>query len=126
MKLKSRPTLRERKRYIVFRVIGDGTFLYENLRNALYDSIAGWLGGNEMGKADVHIIRNLWDGRSRTGFIRCAPKYVDDVKTALALVRQIGDSRVIIHTLRVSGTIKSAREKAGLAKAGRQQREAKG
>jgi ribonuclease P/MRP protein subunit POP5 len=116
MKLKSRPTLREGKRYIVFNVITDGSFLYENLRNAIYDSVARWLGESEMGKADVHVIKNLWDGRARTGFIRCAPKYVDDVKTALALVHQIGESRVIIHTLRVSGTIKSAREKAGLSK----------
>ncbi len=117
MKLSTRPTLREGRRYIVFSIISDGSFLYENMRNALYDSIASWLGENEMGKADVHIIRNLWDGRRKAGFIRCAPKYVDDVKTALALVSQIGDSRVIVHTIRVSGTIKSAREKAGLSHA---------
>lgn len=116
MKLKSKPTLRQRKRYIVFRVITDGSFLYENLRNAIYDSVARWLGENEMAKADVHVIKNLWDGRRKVGFVRCVPKYVDDVKTALALVHQIGDSRVIIHTVRVSGTIRSAKEKAGLSK----------
>lgn len=111
MKLRSRPTLREKKRYLVFRVVSDGTLLYDNVRNAIYDSVARWLGENETAKADVHIVKNLWDGRARTGFIRCAPKYVDDVRTGMALVHQIGDSRVIIQTLSVSGTIKSAKGK---------------
>lgn len=114
MKLKTRPTLRSRKRYIVFRVENDGSLVYENVRNAIYDSAAKWIGENEMGEAEVHIVRNLWDGRTKTGFIRCTPKYVDDVKTSLALIHQIGDARVLIHTLRVSGTIKSAKEKSGL------------
>jgi len=117
MKLKSRPTLRQKRRYLVFRVVSEEPLLYDNVRNAIYDSVARWLGDNENAKAGVHIVKNLWDGRMRTGFIRCAPKYVDDVRTGMALVHQIGDSRVIIETLRVSGTIKSATEKAGLSHA---------
>lgn len=116
MKLKSKPSLRERKRYIVFKVESSGPFLYENMRNAVYDSTARWLGENEMGKADVHVVKNLWDSRRRVGFVRCGPKYVDDIKSSLALVKQIGDSRVVIHTLRVSGTIKSATEKSGIGR----------
>jgi RNase P/RNase MRP subunit POP5 len=32
---------------------------------------------------------------------------VDKIKVSLALIHQIGDSRVVFQTLRVSGTIKS-------------------
>jgi len=111
MKLKKLPSLREKKRYIIFKVHAEETLSFENVSNAIWNSLLDWLGERELAKANVWIIKNLWNGKEQTGFIKCSPKYVDAVKVGLALIHQIGDSKVILQSLRVSGTIKSGKEK---------------
>lgn len=109
MKLKRLPSMRESKRYLYFRVVSEGAIDYTNVKNAIWNSMSNWLGQNELAQASPRLIRNLWDGKK--GVLRCHPRYVDNVKMALALISQIGDQKVIFHVLRVSGTIRSGREK---------------
>lgn len=125
-RLKSTPTMRSGKRYVIFRVHSQQTLRpsgrssleekpdFLNIRGAIWNSLESWLGESGLAKADVHIINNLWNPAKQTGFLSCSPKYVDHVKMALALVHQIGDERVIIQVLRVSGTIKSGKKKSRL------------
>ena len=105
------PSTRESKRYIIFRVISDEMVDYGAVRDALWNSMTHWIGEAELGKAGVRIIRNLWSSREKTGFIQVHPKYVDAVKVAMGLIHQLGDQRVIFQSIRVSGTIKSGKEK---------------
>jgi RNase P/RNase MRP subunit POP5 len=111
MKLKQLPTLRKKKRYVVFKIYAENRLSYQNVRDAVYNAISGWLGEAGMAKADVHIVKNLWDYEEQTGFIRCSHRFVDDVKASLAAIRQVGDEKTIFQTLRVSGTIKTAKRK---------------
>ena len=135
-RLKSPPTMRAKKRYVIFRVhaespeetssretaparswrmpaeAGEGRFDFLNIRGAIWNSLESWLGEAGLAKANVNFIMNLWNPKTQTGFLSCSPKYVDQVKVALALVHQIGDERVIIQVLRVSGTIKGGKSKS--------------
>ena len=112
MPLKKPPSMRAKKRYLIFRLHSDSPTSYQDVKNAIWSSVLNWLGENESSMADIHIVKNLWRPNDQTGFIRCHPKYVDQVKMALALIHQIGDEKVIFQTLRVTGTIKSGKEKA--------------
>jgi len=113
MKLKGRPTLRERRRYVFFKVHASEPLDYRMVKDGITNSLLNWLGDKDLALAKPWVIRNLWDGKRQQGVIRCSHKYVDDVKVSLGLVHQIGDSRVIIQSTGVSGTIKSGKEKAG-------------
>ena len=104
------------ERYVVFRVHSQEKLDYSTMQNAAWNSMLNWMGEKELSKANVHFIKNLWDAGKQTGFVQCSPKYVDSVKIGLGLVHQIGDQRVIFQTIRVSGTIKSGKNKAGLNK----------
>ncbi len=110
------PSLREKKRYIIFKVHSNEKLDYASMHNAAWNSLINWLGERDLSKANVRIIKNLWDSNKQIGFIQCSPKFVDSVKVSLGLVHQIGDQRVIFQTLRVSGTIKSGKTKLGLNK----------
>jgi ribonuclease P/MRP protein subunit POP5 len=111
MRLKTLPTLREKERYVIFKVHSENKISYIDIKNALWNSILNWLGEGRSAKANIHIIKNLWDQGKQIGFIRCSPKFVDDLKFSMALIHQIGDERIIFQTLRVSGTIKAGKEK---------------
>jgi len=109
MKLKILPSQTERKRYVFFRVRLSRRLDFSEVRNAINDSLLGWMGNAGFAKARPWVIKNLWNANE--GVIQCSHRYVDDVKFALALIHQIGDARVIFHTVRVSGTLKSGKEK---------------
>jgi RNase P/RNase MRP subunit POP5 len=112
MSLKKPPSMRESKRYIIFRLHSSEPVPFQDMKSAVWNSVLNWLGDNEAPNADMHIVKNLWNGKQQAGFIRCNPKYVDHVKMALALIHQIGDEKVVFQTIRVAGTIKSGKAKA--------------
>ncbi len=111
MKLRSLSTMRDRRRYIVFELISKNPVKYEDMKNAVWNSIMNFLGENDTSRTNIHIIKNLWNQKQQTGFIRCSNKYVDHIKVALSMIHQIGDEKVIFYTKRVFGTIKSAKNK---------------
>lgn len=109
MKLKSMPSQRESKRYVFFRVHSRGRLSYEEVKNAVMNSLLNWMGSEKFAKARPWVIKNLW--KPDSGVIQCSHRYVDDVKMGLALIHQVGDSSVIFESLRVSGTLKSGKKK---------------
>ena len=112
-RLKSTPTLRQKKRYIFFRVVVEGEYKpdFLNIRGAIWNSLESWLGESGVAKAGVRFMTNLWDSRKQAGVMVCAPKYVDQVKVCIGLVHQIGDQRAVVQAVRVSGTIKAGKGK---------------
>ena len=113
MKLKKRPSIREKRRYIFFKVHSEMGIDYENIKNAVWDSLSEWMGTNDLSKANVKFVKNLWNRKKQFGVISVSHRLVDHVKVGLGLVHQIGDSRVLFQTLLVSGTIKSGMKKLG-------------
>jgi len=111
MKLKRMPSLKEKKRYVTFRLHSAKPVIYSEMKGAVLKSIINWMGETGFSVSRCRIIRNLWDQKRQTGWLECSTASVDDVKLSLALVHQIGDERVIFQVLRVSGTIKSGKEK---------------
>ena len=112
MKPKTMPSMREKKRYVTFRLhSANRPISYADARAAMLDSMLCWMGEEGFARSGVRMIRNLWHQGSQTGWLACSPACVDAVKVSLALVHQIGDEHVIIRTLRVSGTIRSGKSK---------------
>jgi RNase P/RNase MRP subunit POP5 len=111
MRIRKPPSMREKKRYVVFSVVYESAPErkpgYEAVKGAVMDSALGWMGGKGISSSAVRMIMNLWDQGRMEGWISCTPKAVDDVKLALALVHQIGDARVVLRSTRVTGTIKA-------------------
>lgn len=102
------PSLREKKRYIVYEVRSEQKLRFEEVKQELEKKMLQFLGELGYGKAGV-IVLNEWQGNK--GMIRTNTKSVDNVKTALALVENINDKKVLIKTVGVSGIINKAKNK---------------
>ena len=111
MKLRRLSSSRESKRYVIFRIHSEEHLSYDSVKDAVWNSVLNWLGEEDLAKANVRVLKNLWNSGEQKGFIQCSPKFVDSIKVSLSLIHQIGDSKVAFQTLRVSGTIKSGKEK---------------
>lgn len=109
MKLKTLPSQRESHRYIFFKIHSDFKLNYNEVKNAVTNSAMNWLGSEDFAKSKLWLIKNMF--KPSECVIKCSHKYVDEIKVSLALLRQIGDSKVIFQSYRVSGTIKSGKSK---------------
>jgi ribonuclease P/MRP protein subunit POP5 len=100
------PSLRERHRYISFKVISEEPITYSDLESAIWNVLLDFYGEVGISKTDIWIIKNLYDSNNQVGVIRCNNRSVQKVIAGLGLISRLGDTRVIFKILKVSGTIK--------------------
>lgn len=103
------PTLREKKRYLVFEVIADKPFSnFSIVSRNLWANILRVLGSLGAAKAGIWMLPDKFDPKTQRGIIRVSHKHVDDLKASLALTSHLGDKAVIIRSLGVSGVLRKA------------------
>lgn len=105
------PTLREKHRYVAYKVIAEDKFEFNDLVNSMWHSVLNLLGELGCAKMNLWVIRNTFNEKDKTGLIRCDHRQVERLRAALALVQGAGETRIIIQVLGVSGTIKAAKKK---------------
>ncbi len=108
------PSLRERKRYLVFEVISEREInkreLLEEIKNSIY-SLYGDVGAS---KSRIWLIgyKKKKDEDTGTdvgvGILRCAHDKVEEVRAALACIHSVNEARIGIRVIKISGSIKGA------------------
>jgi len=107
MKLKPiLPTLKEKKRYLGFEIISDSSFSSDDVAKAVKEGTLSFIGTLGTGKAGLMFLADKY--ANNAGVVKAGHKYVDKVRTALALIKTIDNKDVIIRTRIVSGTLKKA------------------
>ena len=102
------PSLRHRKRYIAFRLIGlSNPAERKEIALKLMDSMLSLFG--EVGSSHAGIWIEYFDGEF--GIARCYNQALEKVKIALTLINEVNGERVLPLILGVSGTIKKCKEK---------------
>ena len=101
------PTLREKDRYISFKIISEEPVVYSDLESAIWSQLLEFYGELGVSQMSLRLIKNLWDEQEQQGVIKCNNKSVPKVIAGLGLITRLGESRVIFKILKVSGTIKS-------------------
>ena len=103
------PALRERNRYVVFEFISDFKFEREDVTKAVWGSALEFLGDLGLSRISLKIIE--WDTDRQRGVLKVNHKSTENIRAALALIKEINKIQVIFHVLGISGTLKTAREK---------------
>ena len=103
------PTLREKNRYVAFEVLSDSPISRGDVVKASWGGVLRFLG--ELGAAKTSLWVMDWDDASKTGVLKVSHSSLDDVRAALALVKEVNGSRAAFRVLGVSGTVKKARAK---------------
>ena len=106
------PTLREKKRYLVFEVISKGKITsLEQVSGAVHSSIFGLVGDFGAAKAGVMMLANKWNQQTQRGIIKVNHKQVDALKASLVFINSIENRDVIVRSLGVSGILRKAENK---------------
>ena len=103
------PSLREKKRYLVFEVISKEKISdADAVSGAILQSSLQFLGQRGTAKAGIVALNNKWDAEKQRGIIKVSHKHVDDVKASLVFAKKIEGKDAIIRSLGVSGVLKKA------------------
>ena len=105
------PTLKEKNRYLVYRVISEKKFKYEEIKKSLYNAIKNFIGEYGIAKAGVNIMPETFIDDKQTGIIKTNQKNIDLIKSAIMLIKEIDGKKAKIETIYTSGTIKKAKSK---------------
>lgn len=105
--MKTIPTLREKKRYLAFKIISENAINRRELTEEILDSICSLFG--DTGASEINPALMSYDGGY--GILRCQKDRTSDTRAALACINKVGGGRVSIMVLGISGSVKGAMEK---------------
>jgi len=104
MSIKNPKTLRDKSRYICFKVEGGKDFKREDLVKAIWNSAIDFLG--EFGASEMGLWVKEYDESKGYGIIESNIKSLHKAIFILSLTKSVGKEKVNILPLYVSGTIK--------------------
>ena len=115
MKLKPLlPSLRERKRYLVYTVITTSAlqmpFSHDAVTEAITTGYKQVYGELQLGQAGLQYFSEYYNQTQSAGIIRINHKQLPLLQTSLCYVTMINNEKVIIASKYVSGVLGKARE----------------
>lgn len=103
------PTLKEKKRYILFEIESERKFGKEEAKAAVLSVLSENLGS--MGLADAEIAFIDFDEKTQKGILRCTAKKLEQTRAALTLLSEINLYKAFLIIRTVTGSIKKANSK---------------
>lgn len=99
------PTLREKKRYLVFEVVSERKLAWEAVRSAVESGVLRHIGELGYARAGVQLLPEHWHAQSSRGMLRVSHTSLGEVRSSLGLVREAGGVPVIVRSVGASGIL---------------------
>ena len=100
------PTLREKKRYLAFKIISDSKIEdIKSVSDAIMAAVHSFVGSLGAGKAGIMVLPDKWNSRKQKGIIRVGHKAVDQLKGSLTLIDRINNVKTIVRSIGLSGVL---------------------
>ncbi len=104
--MKLLPSLRQKKRYILFEIQAEKEFTVSEVQEAVQYALHDFLGQLGLAKAVPLFIKEKY---VKNHFIlKVNHNYIDEVKTALILIKKIKNTAVLLRSVTTSGMLKKA------------------
>lgn len=103
----SMPTARERDRYVLIRLISEEDVVYPDLEAAVWNTLLDFYGESGVSGMSLNVMRSTWNDADQACVIRCNNTSVPQLIAGLGLISRLGESRVVVKIVKVSGTMKS-------------------
>jgi len=103
------PSLREKKRYLVFEVFSKGKIRdYSGVSKAIWQGMLSFAGTKGAAQAGLILLPEKYNQQAQRGIIRVNNKQVDLLKASLALIQEVDNVPATIRSIGVSGSLKKA------------------
>ncbi|MFH2021516.1 MAG: Rpp14/Pop5 family protein [archaeon] len=103
------PTLRTKKRYVAYEIISD-QYTGQNAYAAIYESYKEYFGRVGVSKSGL-MKTGIYANNKEV--LKINNKFLDELRLAMSMIKEIDKKSVILHTLTVSGMINKAKTAIG-------------
>jgi ribonuclease P/MRP protein subunit POP5 len=107
--MKLKPSLKQKKRYVTFEIISKKRFSKAEIEKAFNLALKDFFGTWGLAKSSPQIIGNTFDEVKQSIIVKINHKYVDELKSALILIKDISGIKVIVKSIVTSGILKKAK-----------------
>jgi|SRR3989344_3247169 len=104
--MKLKPSLRQKKRYVLFEIQADKGFSLPEVAEAVETSLQRFLGELGIAKASPMLVKEKWNQQKQRFVLKVNHTHVDELKSALILNKKIKNTPVLIRSIVTSGTLK--------------------
>ena len=104
--MKLKPSLKQKKRYVLFEIQAAKAFSLPEVAEAIEASLQRFLGELGLAKASPMLVKEKWNEKKQRLVIKVNHNYVDELKSAVILNKKIKNTPVLIRSIVVSGTLK--------------------
>ena len=101
------PTLKEKKRYIVFEVISPAEASQEEAYAAIQEAAKSFMGISTFAKSGLRLI-GKWSRGLQRGIVRVNRRYLNHARASFCYVHRVGKSTAMLHSVVASGSLKKA------------------
>jgi RNase P/RNase MRP subunit POP5 len=102
-----RPSLREKKRYVVFKAVGKDINL-NIVSNLIINKFKELYGTYGLGKAGIMFLENRFNYKEKKGVLRVNNLFVDYVKSVFLFIDNHQQNDLIVSSVYTSGSLKKA------------------
>ena len=97
----------ERQRYILFEILSEkkNDFEKKDIEDALWKEIVNHYGS--VGSSRMGLYFSYFNSKQQIGIIRCTNHSLEALRAVFAVISEINESKVLLHIMKVSGTIRS-------------------
>lgn len=106
--MKLSPTLKQKKRYVIFEIVADKKISFSEIKEELEKSMKNFWGSSGISKAGPMIMEEKFNFEKQKFLVKVNHKFVDELKSALILSKSIKNTPIIVKSIIVSGTLKKA------------------
>lgn len=103
------PSLRERKRYLVFEIISKAKVSATEAYAKIFESARDFLGNFGLAGAGLIDIKDKY--KNNRGIIRVNHRFVDHMRASFCFIDEIQGKPVIVRSIGASGILKKAQTK---------------
>jgi RNase P/RNase MRP subunit POP5 len=104
------PALRQKKRYLKFKIHAEEDVELGQLVDGVWDKCLSYLGTEETSEADFWVIGNQFNEVSQEGIVKVNREKLDEFRAVLGLIEHLGNQKAFLQVKEVSGSIKKLKD----------------
>lgn len=100
---------RVKKRYLALKIESVESFEEEDVKDVVWNAVTQLFG--EYGASQAGLFLVQYDRQRKEAVLRCSHKALPMVQASIASVTKMKDKPVVMHVLRISGTLRALKKK---------------
>ena len=102
------PSLKERKRYIVFEVYSEMKFNEQEVSKVIKDNLQKYTGEKGLALAGMQLTN--WNDKLQRGIVRVNHDQADNTKASFIFIESINNAVCSVHSIGMSGILNKAKQ----------------